>query len=92
MPEAAAWTRRSGLAEAGCTPGAAGLGTSGKACPRRTTPGSWLTEYQLPPYGLTPTRSRAVWSHLKRSLANLAKRNIGQLTTRPRAGPRLADR
>jgi hypothetical protein len=24
--------------------------------------------------------TEAVWSHLKRSLANLAKRNIGQLT------------
>jgi hypothetical protein len=26
------------------------------------------------------TRSKLVWSHLKRSLANLAKRNLGQLT------------
>jgi hypothetical protein len=26
------------------------------------------------------TRSNRVWSHLKRSLANLAKRNISQLT------------
>jgi hypothetical protein len=26
------------------------------------------------------TRSEAVWSHLKRSLANLTKHNLGQLT------------
>jgi putative transposase len=42
---------------------------------------SWLTVYRLPPYapGLNPVE--AVWSHLKRSLANLAKRNISQLAT-----------
>jgi hypothetical protein len=40
----------------------------------------WLTACRLPPYapGLNP--AGAVWSHLKRSLANLAKRNLGQLT------------
>jgi transposase len=40
----------------------------------------WLTVYRLPPYahGLNPVE--LVWSHLKRSLANLAKRNLSQLT------------
>jgi transposase len=41
----------------------------------------WLTVFQLPPCasGLNPVE--LVWSHLKRSLANLAKRDIAQLTT-----------
>jgi transposase len=40
----------------------------------------WLTVFQLPPYapGLSPVE--AVWSHLKRSLANLARTGIAQLT------------
>ena len=39
----------------------------------------WLTVFQLPyAHELNPVEP--VWSHLKRSLANLAKRNIGQLT------------
>jgi transposase len=39
-----------------------------------------LTVYLLPPYahGLNPVEP--VWSHLKRSLANLAKRKLSQLT------------
>jgi hypothetical protein len=41
---------------------------------------SWLTTYQLPPYAHELNPVEPVWSHLKRSLANLAKRNIGQLT------------
>jgi transposase len=40
----------------------------------------WLTVYQLPPYAHELNPVEAVWSHLKRSLANLAKRNISQLT------------
>jgi putative transposase len=40
----------------------------------------WLTVYQLPPYAHELNPVELVWSHLKRSLANLAKRNIGQLT------------
>jgi transposase len=40
----------------------------------------WLTVYRLPPYAPELNPVEAVWSHLKRSLANLAKRNIGQLT------------
>ncbi len=40
----------------------------------------WLTVYQLPPYAPELNPVEAVWSHLKRSLANLAKRNLAQLT------------
>jgi hypothetical protein len=41
----------------------------------------WLTVYRLPPYAHELNPVELVWSHLKRSLANLAKRNIGQLTS-----------
>jgi hypothetical protein len=40
----------------------------------------WLTVYRLPPYAHELNPVELVWSHLKRSLANLAKRNLGQLT------------
>jgi transposase len=40
----------------------------------------WLTVFQLPPYASELNPVEAVWSHLTRSLANLAKQNIGQLT------------
>jgi hypothetical protein len=40
----------------------------------------WLTIYQLPPYAHELNPVEPVWSHLKRSLANLAKRNLAQLT------------
>jgi DDE superfamily endonuclease len=40
----------------------------------------WLTVFQLPPYAHELNPVELVWSHLKRSLANLAKRNIDQLT------------
>jgi hypothetical protein len=40
----------------------------------------WLTVCQLPPYADELNPVELVWSHLKRSLANLAKRNLGQLT------------
>ena len=39
----------------------------------------WLTVYQLPAYAPELNPVEAVWSHLKRSLANLAKRNLSQL-------------
>jgi putative transposase len=35
----------------------------------------WLTVFQLPPYAHELNPVELVWSHLKRSLANLAKRN-----------------
>jgi DDE superfamily endonuclease len=40
----------------------------------------WLTVCQLPPYAHELNPVEPVWSHLKRSLANLAKRNITELT------------
>jgi putative transposase len=40
----------------------------------------WLTVCQLPPYAHELNPVEPVWSHLKRSLANMAKRNLGQLT------------
>jgi hypothetical protein len=39
----------------------------------------WLTVCQLPAYAPELNPVEAVWSHLKRSLANLAKRNLSQL-------------
>ena len=39
-----------------------------------------LTVYRLPPYAHELNPVEPVWSHLKRSLANLAKRNLAQLT------------
>jgi transposase len=40
----------------------------------------WLTVFQLPPYAFELNPVESVWSHLKRSLANLAKHDITQLT------------
>jgi transposase len=40
----------------------------------------WLTVYRLPPYAHELNPVEPVWSHLKRSLANLAKRNLSELT------------
>ncbi len=40
----------------------------------------WLMVYQLPPYASELNPVEAVWSHLKRSLVNLVKHDIGQLT------------
>jgi hypothetical protein len=40
----------------------------------------WLTVCQLPPYAHELNPVELVWSHLKRSLVNLAKRNLAQLT------------
>jgi putative transposase len=40
----------------------------------------WLRVFQLPPYAHELNPVERVWSHLKRSLANLAKRNLAQLT------------
>jgi transposase len=41
---------------------------------------SWLTVYRLPPYAPEFNPVEPVWSNLKRSLANLTKHNIDQLT------------
>jgi transposase len=40
----------------------------------------WLTVYRLPPYAHELNPVEPVWSHLKRSLANLTKHNLAQLT------------
>ena len=41
----------------------------------------WLTVFQLPPYASELNPVESVWSVLKRSLANLAKHDIIELTT-----------
>jgi DDE superfamily endonuclease len=41
---------------------------------------SWLRVYRLPPYASELNPVEPVWSNLKRSLANLTKQDIGQLT------------
>ena len=41
----------------------------------------WLTVFQLPAYAPEVNPVEPAWSHLERSLANLAKRDITQLTT-----------
>jgi putative transposase len=40
----------------------------------------WLSDYRLPPYAHELNPVELVWSHLKRSLANLAKRDLPELT------------
>ena len=40
----------------------------------------WLTVFQLPPYASELNPVEPVWANLKRSLANLTKHNIYQLT------------
>jgi putative transposase len=40
----------------------------------------WLTVHRLPPYAHELSPVESVWAHLKRSLANLARHSIGQLT------------
>ena len=40
----------------------------------------WLTVFQLPPYASELNPVECAWPDLKRSLANLAKQNIDQLT------------
>jgi transposase len=40
----------------------------------------WLTVFRLPPYAHELNPVEPVWSHLKRSLANLTKHNLVELT------------
>jgi hypothetical protein len=40
----------------------------------------WLTVYRLPPYAHELNPVERVWAHLKRSLANLTKHSITELT------------
>ena len=46
---------------------------------RLITARPWLTVYQLPAYAPELNPVEGVWSHLKRSLANLAKHGLDQL-------------
>ena len=41
---------------------------------------SGLTVFRLPPYAHELNPVEPVWSHLKRSLANLTKHNLAELT------------
>jgi putative transposase len=50
----------------------------------------WLTVCQLPPYAHELNPVEPVWSHLKRSLANLAKRNLAP-ADRPGEDPAQTD-
>jgi transposase len=45
----------------------------------------WLTVYRLPPYVHELNPVEPVWSVLKRSLANLVKHNISELTALAKA-------
>jgi transposase len=40
----------------------------------------WLTVYRLPPHAHELNPVESVWAHLKRSLANLTKHTITELT------------
>jgi len=40
----------------------------------------WLTVFRLPPYAHELNPVESVWSHLKRSLANLTKHTLAELT------------
>ena len=40
----------------------------------------WLTVFRLPPYAHELNPVEPVWAHLKRSLANLTKYSIAELT------------
>jgi transposase len=48
----------------------------------------WLTVFQLPLYASELNPVEPVWSNLKRSLANLTKHNIDQLTALVKTRPR----
>jgi transposase len=41
---------------------------------------TWLTVFRLPPYAHELNPVESVWAHLKRSLANLTKHTIAELT------------
>jgi transposase len=40
----------------------------------------WLRVFQLPAYASEPNPVESAWSLLKKSLANLVKRSLGELT------------
>jgi transposase len=51
-----------------------------KAMAELITARPWLTVFRLPPYAHELNPVEAVWSHLKRSLANLTKHTLAELT------------
>lgn len=53
---------------------------------------SWLTACQLPAYACELDPAESAWSSLKRSLANLTKTNIDQLTALVKTGLRHVQR
>jgi putative transposase len=58
-----------------------GLNThTSRAMRELITARDWLTVFQLPAYASELNPVEPVWSNLKRSLANLTKHNIDQLT------------
>ena len=58
-----------------------GLNTHGSRAMRELIAARpWLRVYRLPPYASELNPVEPVWSNLKRSLANLTKHDIGQLT------------
>ena len=46
----------------------------------------WLTVFRLPPYASELNPVEPVWSNLKRSLANLTKHDIDELTALVKSG------
>ncbi len=48
----------------------------------------WLTVFQLPPYGHELNPVEPVWAHLKRSLANLTKHTLAELTALVKTRPK----
>jgi hypothetical protein len=51
-----------------------------KAMTELITTRPWLTVFRLPPYAHELNPVEPVWAHLKRSLANLTKHTIAELT------------
>ena len=51
-----------------------------KAMAEFITARPWLTVYRLPPYAHELNPVEPVWAHLKRSLANLTKHDLAELT------------
>jgi transposase len=52
----------------------------------------WLSVYQLPPYAPEPNPVEGVWSHLKRSLANLRKHSLDRSPPLPHLEPHRRNR
>ncbi len=53
---------------------------SAALCGGSPPPGDWLTVFQLPSYASELNPVESAWTLLKRSLANLVKRTLAELT------------